>query len=117
VKTVAVKNTVQAVPLTNIDSSTLTTTYQPINVGGLPQPCSIIRLNSTSTTAVTISYDSVNDHEFLIAGGSTTLSFQNNSQPNNFITNMAQGTVVYAKGTAGTGNIYLSGYYSPKSTV
>jgi hypothetical protein len=113
----AVRNTVQAIPLTNIASSALTGTYAAINVGGLPQACFLIRLNSTSSTSVTLSYDGVNDHEFLLAGAFVNLNFQTNAQPNNFIANLPIGTVIYAKGTAGTGNIYLSGYYSPKSLV
>jgi hypothetical protein len=109
----ALKNTIKAIPLTNIASSALTTSYQAINTGGLPSSCCILRLNSTSSTSVTISYDGVNDHEFLLAGASFTIPVQSNSQPNNFIANFPIGTQVYVKGTAGTGNIYLSGYYQP----
>jgi len=109
----AVKNIIMAIPLTNIASSALTTTYQAINPGGIPHSCCILRLNSTSSTSVTISYDGVNDHEFLLAGDSFTIAVQNNAQPNNFIANFPLGTVVYAKGTAGTGALYLSGYYQP----
>jgi hypothetical protein len=108
----AVQNRIQAIPLTNIASSTLTTSYMPINTGGLSNACCILRINSTSSTPVTISYDGVNDHEFLLNGTYFTINAQTNSQPQTNIANFPKGMVVYAKGTAGTGNIYLSGYYT-----
>jgi hypothetical protein len=109
----AVKNIIKAIPLTNFASASLTTDYQAINTTGLSNSCCILRLNSTSSTSVTVSYDGVNDHEFLLAGASFTIPVQANSQPNNFIANFPIGMQVYVKGTAGTGNIYLSGYYQP----
>jgi len=110
----AVKNSFLPIPLTNIASSALTSSYQAINTG-FPHPLAILRLNSTSTTSVTVSYDGTNDHEFLLAGADLTLQFQTNSQPNTYIGNMAAGTIVYVKGTAGTGNIYVGGYYQPQA--
>jgi hypothetical protein len=108
----AVINKIQAIALTNIASSSLTTDYMAINAGGLPNACCILRLNSTSSTSVTLSYDGVNDHEFLLAGADFNISAQTNAQPQTLIANFPKGMVVYAKGTAGTGNIYLSGYFS-----
>lgn len=105
------KNSVQAIPLTNIASSTLSSSYQAINATGLPFPCFMIRLNSTSSTPVTVSFDGINDHEFLLNGTFVNLNFQTNSRPSNDVAYMKAGTVVWVKGTAGTGNIYLSGYY------
>lgn len=109
----AAKNSVQAIPLTNIASSTFTGSYQAINPNGLPNACFLIRLNSTSSTSVTVSFDGVNDHEFLLNGAFVNLDFQNNAQPNNFAASLKAGTVIWVKGSAGTGNIYLSGYYQP----
>ena len=109
----SVRNTIKAIPLTNIASSALTTSYQAINSTGLPNACCLLRLVSTSSTSVTISYDGVNDHEFLLDGESFNINAQANSQPVSLTANFPIGTKVYAKGTAGTGNIYLSGYYVP----
>ena len=107
------KSTVKAIPLTTIASSTLTGTYQAINALGLGFPCFVLRLNSTSTTAVTVSYDGTTDHEFLLNGATLQIMTQTNS---NVSTNamFSASTKVYVKGTAGTGNIYLSGYYLPQ---
>lgn len=109
----AVKNVIKSIPLTNIASSTLTTTYQAINTTGLPNACSIIRIISTSTTGVTVSYDGVTDNDYVPAATISQLSFQTNGQPNNFASLLPVGTIVYVKGTAGTGNVYLAGYYNP----
>lgn len=108
-----VKNIVQAIPLTNIASASLTANYKPINAGGLTASCFLIRFNSTSTTDVTISYDGVNDHEFLLHGNYFNIFAQTNSQPNNYVAQFPKGMVVYVKGVAGDGNIYLSGYMQP----
>lgn len=108
------KNTVQAIPLTSIGSAALTANYQPINPNGLPEACFLIRIATTSSTTVTLSYDGVTDHEIVIFGDDAiVLPFQTNSRPNSNVALIAAGTVVYAKGTAGTGRIYLSGYYQP----
>lgn len=109
----AVKNKVLAIPLTNIASSTVSSSYQAINATGLANPCFLIRIINASTTNVTVSYDGVTDNEYVIAASSMDVNAQTNGQPNTSIANFAAGTVVYVKGTAGTGNVYLSGYYQP----
>ena len=109
----ALKNIIQAIPLTNIASSTVSSTYQAINSTGLPSACSIIRIINNSTDDVTVSYDGTNDHEYVPKATVVQLSFEANAQPNNFVSVLPIGTRVYVKGTAGTGNIYLSGYFNP----
>lgn len=104
-------NRVNAIPLTSIASSTVGSTYAAINATGLPDACFMIRINNDSTKDVTVSYDGTNDHEFIIAGDFLQVDAQNNARPNNFTALFPKGMVVYVKGTAGTGNVYLSGYY------
>ncbi len=105
------KANVKAVTLTTIASSALTSSYQPINTNGLPEACFMIRINSSSSTLITLSYDGINDHEVVLPNQSVNLDFQSNSQPTAGFALMAKGTRVFVKGTAGTGNIYLSAYY------
>jgi hypothetical protein len=109
-----VRNILLPIPLTNIDSSTLTTSYQAINSSGLPNPCNILRIINSSTTDVTISYDGINDHDYLVGGHEFTLNATTNGLPPELTATIQEGTVVYVKGTAGTGNVYLAGYYQPK---
>lgn len=110
----AVTNKVLPITMTNIASSAVTGSYQAINSTGFPFACFLIDITNASTTDVTISFDGTNDHEYVIHGTNKILNFQTNSQPNNNISKMAIGTVVYVKGTAGTGNIYVSGFYQPQ---
>jgi hypothetical protein len=109
----AYKNTVKAIALTNIASSTVTGSYQAINTSGLPNPCIIIRIINNSSKDVTVSYDGVNDGEFVPTMTTLQLPLQSNMVPNGNVAVLAQGTIVYVKGTAGTGNVYLAGYYLP----
>jgi hypothetical protein len=112
----AVKNRVKAITLTSKASSTVTGSYAAINASGLTQACFLIRINNASNQAITISYDGTNDHDYLAANTALTFDFQANSQPNNFMALLALGTIVYVKGTAGTGTISLSGYYLEQSS-
>lgn len=109
----SVKNSIQAIALTSIDSATFTGSYQAINSSGLSKNCFMIRITNNSNKDVTVSYNGSTDHDFIKAGTSIQLSFQDMAQPNNFIANMSLGTIVYVKGAAGAGLVYLAGYYQP----
>lgn len=99
-------------PLDDINSAALSGTYAIINSGGLPNPCFKLRVMNASTQDVTISYDGVTDHEVVLSDSTLDIDVQNNSQPASYVANFPKGTVVWAKGTAGVGFIYVSGYYS-----
>jgi hypothetical protein len=107
----SVKNSVAAITVTSIDSSTVSGTYQKINSSGLSNPCFLVRIVNSSNKDVTISYDGSTDNDVIAANTTAQYPFQSNSQPNNNAAFLAKGTVIWVKGTAGTGNIYLSGYY------
>ena len=106
-----IKNTVKAIAMTSIDSATFTGDYQVISAAGLPKSCQIVRISNVSNRNITISYDGVADNDYLVAGAVLQLPFQSNSQSPNYCAKLAVGTKVYVKGTAGTGLVYLSGYY------
>lgn len=105
------QNSVKPLPLSNIASSTVTGSYKPINAGGFLHAPFFIRINNASSMAITVSYDGVHDHEYIAANSVFELPSQTNSQPNAHVALFPKYTVVYVKGTAGTGNVYLSGYY------
>lgn len=105
------KNYIKAITSLVFDSSTLTGGYDQFVATGLPSACSILRIVNASNVAVGVSYDGVDTHEFLPAGGVIHLNFAANSRPNNRVANMAKGTNVCLIGAAGVGNIYLIGYY------
>lgn len=108
----ALKNSVSAVELFGIASTIVDAdTYESINSLGLPFPCFLVRIINNSDEDVTVSYDGVTDHDFVPKNTTLQLPLQTNSQPNNNVALMPKGTIVYVKGTAGTGDIYLAAYY------
>lgn len=110
------RNTVKAIVLTSFDSSTLSAVFQPINPAGLDRACFLVRITNDSDEGAILSYDGINSHEFIAPATTVELPTQTNSGPMNRAGYFAQGTVIYAKEatTAGTGEIYLSGYYQPQ---
>lgn len=103
---------IQAIPLESLDASTLSSSYQAINPAGLPQACFLIEItNGSSTQPVTISLDGVNDHLVIFASGMRDYQGPINTQPNSRGALWPLGQIFYAKGTASTGSIGLSGLY------
>lgn len=114
------KNSVKAVTLSTFDSSTLqVNTYLPINATGFSHSCFLIVITNASNTAVIISDDTDNDEGqgFIPANTTLQLNFQTNAMPNTSYANIAKGVVLFAKGTAGIGNVYLSGWYQPQAQL
>jgi len=105
----AVRNSVFAIPLTSLESTGITGTYAPINATGLPQACWKLRITNDTDEDVTLSYDGINDHEYLPTTDILEIYAGSQGQPNNHLCNFAKGTVIWAKGTTGTGFLYLSG--------
>lgn len=105
------KDTVKALVLTSIASATIGASYAAINPNGAEGSCFFLRIVNDSNQSITISYDGINDNEFLLADTFLEIGTQTNSQPNARFALFSKYTKVYVKGTAGVGNIYLSGYY------
>ena len=108
----ALKNSVAAIPVAIYDSANLLVGYQAFTT--LPEPVFFMRINNTSDVGVIISFDGgAHDAEVINAGDFVELNFQNNASPNGYVCKMAAGTKVAIKWltAAGTGDIYLSGYY------
>ena len=99
----------KAIPLTSFDASKLSNEYLAINLNGLPNSCTMIRIINTSNVPVTISYDGITDNDVVI----NSLQIQAKevgmfSQRTNLI---PAGSKFFIKGTPGVGTIYLAGYY------
>lgn len=110
---------VKAILLRTFDSSTLTADYQAINAlfvdpnaDGLPEACFLLRIVNDSSNGITISYDGINDNEYIRSDDDFELGSQTNSQPNAQETLWAAGTIIYVKGAASAGTITVSGYYA-----
>lgn len=103
-------NFFKPIVLKSIASSTVSGTYAAINPDGTEKPCLGITILNHSSQDITISFDGIHDHDYLPTGNSTSIGVIP-AQPMNNGASLAKGTIIYVKGTAGTGNIYLSGFY------
>jgi len=108
------KNTIAYIPMTSIASSAVSGTYQAVNTGGTPNACFLYKIINNSTNDVTISLDGVHDNDYVPSKSACIFDLQANKQPNNDISALAQGSTIYIKGTAGTGNIYFVGLYQAR---
>lgn len=105
------------------DSSGLTGSYQVLNGAanqtgtssvGFQYDIKILKIYNDGTTAVTLSYDGVVNHDYLPSKGTMIIDLQTNHRDNGSSGSGQlygrQGQLVWGKGTAGTNNIYISGY-------
>ncbi len=98
--------------LRTIDSSTFTGSYQQIGTA-LTYPTRIIKIYNGSSVAITISWDGINDHEYLPVSGFILLDVSTNKQ-SNFSCQISAGTSFFVKAASGSGLVYLSTYYAKR---
>lgn len=84
----------------------MTASYQVINTGGLPNACHSVTILNGSNKDITMSMDGSTDDNFIVSGASLTIT-----SPAGSINGVKKGQLFYAKGTAGTGTVYVSGKY------
>jgi hypothetical protein len=107
-------NRLVAIPLGVFDTANLTAAYQPIYPGGLPHAISLLRITNRSNVDVLLSFDGATDNDLIGVDSTYYLPAQQNSQPRNQVMQIPAGTLLSIKEAtaAGTGNIYVSGYYN-----
>lgn len=107
----AVQNRVHALPIRSFNSASVTASYQALNGAGIPEACFILRIYNDSDQNITISYDGTTDNDIILAGELFDYNFSSMAQPGANPAQLAKGTKIYGKGTAGTGTIYITGYF------
>jgi len=90
------------------NSASLTGSYQSMSAGGFSFDLAVYKAYNGGTTDVDVSYDGVNDHDFIPAGGTFILDIQSNKEGDKAA--WPKGRQTFLKGTAGTGTIYETGY-------
>lgn len=109
------KDIVRLIPAESVNSNTLSTlNYTAINPNGLPYACFAVFITNASNQDVFVSTDGTDAYEYAINGTRVELIAQQNSGPNNQKSYFAKGTVFYVSGTAGSGDIVLTGMYQPE---
>lgn len=111
----AVKNSISAVPLATFSSASVTGSYLPVITGGLAKSCFLIRITNASTKDITISFDGTTDADYIFSNTANNIPGIYPLIPNTNSAQFAHGTQIYVKGTAGTGNIYVAGYYQSQT--
>jgi hypothetical protein len=113
----SVKNMVLPIPLTFFDATDFNGTYQLLSAfNGIPYACIMIRIVNNSDQDVAVSYDGITTHDFVPTLSSLNLQFQTNSQPQNSVCSLSQGTKIWIlANAAGTGVVYLAGFYQPQA--
>lgn len=107
------KNSVKPISMRIVDSTAISAaTWTAFDLGGMEGACFFIRFNNDSTSDVQISYDGITAHDFIHSYTDFSVNFQANASPNNQVSKLAKGTIIYISGTVGAGNIYLSGFYN-----
>lgn len=112
------QNYVKPIKLGSLNSAGFTGVNQQLtNAGGLEQPVIYFKITNASNVPITISYDNVNDHDYIPANTIAVFNLQTNKLPNNFVAELPRGQIIYARGNAGGGNagfVWLSGFYIPQ---
>lgn len=96
----------------SLDAATLTGGMDLL-CSGTTEACSIIRIINASTVDILISYDEVNVNDYVMSRSALQLPLQANSRGAGKVLAMQRGQRVWVNGFlgAGTGYIYLAGYY------
>jgi len=106
------KDTVSPLLLTDVNTAATAIDTWTAFSDGIEGACFMIRITNDSDTDVYISYDGSTRHEYVPSDESIEISFQDNSSPGNGIAKLKKGTILSVQGTAGTGLVYLSGYFN-----
>lgn len=103
---------VEAIPMATFDSASITGAFQALNGTGTADDVKILRIVNASTQPVEISWDGTNEHDVILAGEPAYYDFQANASnvPDCGTKYVRKGQILYGRGTAGVGNIYIAGY-------
>lgn len=104
------KNVIEPIPRASFDVSGLTGSYQAIDASGFDNAVVIIKMYNGGTTGVDISWDGSTDHDYMPAGSTLILDIATNRNKSDQKFAAEAGQIIYVKGTAGTGNVYLSAW-------
>lgn len=101
--------------LVNFDAGTLTGTFQAINGTGSTNPFIAFKIYNSSTSLVILSYDGVEEHDFVPPGSSFIIDVESNSDGwgdgSGGHKSLPAGTIIHAKTSSNTDRLLLVGYH------
>lgn len=95
--------------LRSIDSATFTGSFQALG-GVLINPAVLVKIVNNSTVNVTVSWDGVNDHDFIPANSFALYDVSTNHGQYNLLS-IRSGIQFYVKGSAGSESVYFTVLY------
>ena len=105
-------NIITPIKIQSIDVATIGAgAWSPIG-NPLEGALSFIRITNDSNTDVIISFNKVDDNLYIPATKPRSIYFQANATPTNYTSKLRKHTIVYVRGTAGIGNVFLEGVYN-----
>ncbi len=105
------QNKVKAATRGSLAGMSVSSSYQAINSTPFVGACFRIAIYNTTNGAIDISFDGSTDHDVVPATSYIVIDAQTNAQPSAFTALFSKNLVVYAKGSAAAGTVYVSGYY------
>lgn len=105
------QNSLKALPMVTVDAATLGAGFLPLNTPGFAHPVLYLRIINAATKDLTISFDGINNHDFIRSDREYFLPAQLNGVPNNHLSVFRQGTQIFGKCVGATGYIYIAAYY------
>lgn len=109
------KDILLPIALKTFDVSGLSGGFDAIDPQGLEEACVFIRITNNSDADLEISYNGDTAHDFVAANSTIRVDAQQYRQPHSYRCLLREDTIVYIRGTAGTGTCYVAGYYQPRS--
>lgn len=106
------QNKVKAATRGLLAGASLTASYQAINATPFEGACFRIAIYNTTNAAVDISFNGTDNHDVVLTNSYIIVDAQTNAQPTAYVALFPKKLIVYAKGAAGAGNVYVSGYYT-----
>lgn len=113
----------ECIELAVYDTAGLTGTFAPLNDSssyliytgdGFEDDIKILKMYNGSDVGVTLSYNSVKRHDYLPVGATVIIDLQTNHADNSAYGSGTlggrKGQIIWGSGSAGTGNLYISGY-------
>ena len=107
-------NRLENIELVNFDASTLNASFQQINGTPTSDPCVAFKFYNSSSNLVIISYNGVDSHDFVTAGGSFVIDSEANSDGvgngSGGHKSLPAGTKIFAKTSSDTDRLIFVGY-------
>jgi len=107
-------NALQAIEMTVYDTAGLTASLAALNGSGVPNRLKVLKMYNASDTDITLSLNGSTDQDFIQSGGTFILDLQANNDRasgGGGSWHVAKNQIIYGSGSAGTGNLYIIGYY------